>query len=437
MASITFISNPTVGQEHTAENGQVYTWTGDKWQSNATLNSGQSSLPEDAPGYLSNDGAGNLAWGPVEGTFSGDYNDLINKPTLTTGPQGPQGIQGEPGPAGADGATGPQGPSGEGLINQTLILNNVSASTVNNAAVPEWSASYTGTGGQLLVKAEIVAYSSGSTGTRNWYLKKNGTTVATGSFYFNTANEHTTLPAIQYIDTSGSTAAATWSITVGSGLYVDVNDRCTITVTEYTGVTSLNVSSLTASGDVSGQNLIASNASGNEGGEIQLAKSPNSTLTGSNIIIDQYIDKVRFFESGGTSRGAYIDLTQASASVGTLLNNRVAALVNAGTFVTMDNIKATVTTGGYRGLSLASVSGTFNINIGGNYSGPTVGSSGTAGTMTITTTASGSVFSWGFPSQGDTSTYIITDTTNGRAYRITLQIGNGYNNNMISIERLI
>lgn len=429
MASITFISNPTVGQEHTAENGQVYTWTGDKWQSNATLNSGQSSLPEDAPGYLINDGTGNLAWGPVEGTFSGDYNDLINKPTLTTGPQGPQGIQGEP---------GPQGPSGEGLINQTLILNNAAPSTAYVAQdVPQWSAAYTGTGGQLLVKSEITGWVNGSTGTRNWYLKKNGTTVATGSFYFNTANEHTTLPAIQYIDTSGSTTATTWSITVGSGLTVDSNDRCTITVTEYTGVTSLNVSNLTAAGNVSATTLISSYSAGDEGGEIHLAQAATSTLGGDNIIIDSYADRLRIFESGGTSRGAYIDLSQASASVGTLLNNRVAALVNAGTFVTMDNIKATVTTGGYRGLSLASVSGTFNINIGGNYSGPTVGSSGTAGTMTITTTASNSVFSWGFPSQGDTSTYIITDTTNGRAYRITLQIGNGYNNNMISIERLI
>ena len=120
-----------------------------------------------------------------------------------------------------------------------------------------------------------------------------------------------------------------------------------------------------------------------------------------------------------------------------MLNNRVAALVNAGTFVTMDNIKATVTTSGNRGLSLASVSGTFNINIGGNFSGPTVGNGGSGGTMTITTTASGSVFNWGFPNQSDTSTYIITDTTNSRAYRIILQIGGSYNNNMISIERLV
>lgn len=167
------------------------------------------------------------------------------------GATGPQGLAGATGPAGATGATGPQGPSGENLSNETIILNNVAPTTsYTNQAIPEWSAAYTGTGGQLLVKADVMAWVTGSTGTRNWYLKKDGTTVATGSFYFNNANVHTTMPTIQYIDTTGSTTAATWSITVGSGLTVDTNDRATITVTEYTGVTSLNVSSLTASGNV-------------------------------------------------------------------------------------------------------------------------------------------------------------------------------------------
>ena len=348
---------------------------------------------------------------------------------------GSDGVQGIQGIQGIDGLTGPQGPSGQGLINQTIILNNVAASVVTNAAVPEWSASYTGTGGQLLVTADITAFSS-SSATRNWYLKKNGSTVATGSIYFNTTSSHLTMPSLQYIDTSGSTAAATWSITLGPGLSADVNDHCTILVTEYTGVTSLNISSLIASGDVSGQNLLSTNAVGNEGGEINLAKSPNSTLSGTNVVIDQYADKIRFFEGGGTNRGTYIDLTQAGASVGTLLNNRVAALVNAGSFVTMDNIKATVTTSAPRGLSLATVSGSFACNIGGTYGMTSGGAGGQAGTLTITTTASSSVFGWGFFNQGDTSTYILTDTTNSRAYRITLQIGNGYNNNMISIERL-
>ena len=174
----------------------------------------------------------------------------------------------------------------------------------------------------------------------------------------------------------------------------------------------------------------------NEGGEIDFGKAPNSTLTGTNVVIDQYVDRFRFFEAGGTTRGAYIDLSQAAAGVGTLLNNRVSGIVNSGTFVTMDLLKATVTTSGNRGLSLAATTGLFSIYIGGNYA-TNGGANGSAGGATITTSASASQFNWNFVGAGDISTYVITDITNNRAYRITLQIGGGYLNNMISIERLV
>jgi len=112
------------------------------------------------------------------------------------------------------------------------------------------------------------------------------------------------------------------------------------------------------------------------------------------------------------------------------------ALVNAGTFVTMDNLKATVTTSSNRGLSLAAVSGSFNIRIAGTYAiaGGTGGS--TAG-VNITTTPSTSMFGWDFVGAGDLATYVITDTTNNRAYRVTMHIGYLYNDNTICIERLV
>jgi hypothetical protein len=188
-------------------------------------------------------------------------------------------------------------------------------------------------------------------------------------------------------------------------------------------------------GFFSAPTLKSTNASGNEGGEIQLALAPNATISG-GIVVDSYVDRVRIFESGGTTRGAYIDLSQAAAGVGTLLNNRVSGLVNAGTFVTMDLIKATVTSSGNRGLSLAATTGSFNINISATYGG-IGGAGGAAGTGTINTTPSSSQFGWNFASQAEASTYIITDTTNNRAYRITLQIGASFNNNLISIERLV
>ncbi len=170
---------------------------------------------------------------------------------------------------------------------------------------------------------------------------------------------------------------------------------------------------------------------------IQLTKASGSTLSGTTVNVDTNGNKIRFFESGGSNKGAYIDISQASSGTNTLLNNRVSSFVNAGTFVTMDNIKATVTTSGNRGLSLSTVSGTFNAYISGTYTFEIGGGGSTGGTTNFITTPSSSVLGFNFAGAGDTCVYIITDTTNNRCYRITLVIGPSYLNNMISIERLI
>lgn len=64
--------------------------------------------------------------------------------------------------------------------------------------------------------------------------------------------------------------------------------------------------------------LISSNASGDEGGEIKLIKAPNAAISG-NIIIDNYQNKIRFFEDAGTNRGYFLDLPTGSAGVGSQL----------------------------------------------------------------------------------------------------------------------
>ena len=128
---------------------------------------------------------------------------------------------------------------------------------------------------------------------------------------------------------------------------------------------------------------------------------------------------------------------QGPAGIG--LKGFVSAYVNAGTFVTLDNIKCTVTTGGSRGLSVAAVSTPFNASISGTF-GYVSGVGGSATSYPgpqYTITPSGSFFGWSFPNAGDGSTYLINDYTNWRFYRVTLMIGPGYNNNFISIERLI
>ena len=116
-----------------------------------------------------------------------------------------------------------------------------------------------------------------------------------------------------------------------------------------------------------------------------------------------------------------------------------AGYVDAGQFVTLDNLKFTVTTGGQRGLTVAAVTGTVNLMISGTFgyiSG--VGGSATTQAYTYTTTPNmtGSWFGWSFPNQGDGSVYLVNDVTNYRFYRVTLMIGPGYTKNFISIERL-
>jgi len=113
--------------------------------------------------------------------------------------------------------------------------------------------------------------------------------------------------------------------------------------------------------------------------------------------------------------------------------------VNAGQFVTLDNLKFTVTTSGNRGLSCATVSGTATLSISATYScnGGGNGHSTAWPGATYNTTPSGSWFGYHFPNAGDGSTYIVNDYNNGRVYRIILMIGPYYNNNFISIERLL
>jgi hypothetical protein len=77
---------------------------------------------------------------------------------------------------------------------------------------------------------------------------------------------------------------------------------------------------ITATGNVSGNYLLATNSSGDEGGEILLSKPvTNTTIAGTGITIDVFQNKLRFFEQGGSARGYYIDLTSGGNSASTNL----------------------------------------------------------------------------------------------------------------------
>ena len=288
-----------------------------------------------------------------------------------------------------------------------------------------------GVGGITLANISVTSNSPSGNGSLT-YNNSTGVFTFTPADLSSVAGNYGNSNVVTLLSSFGSNSiTTTGNITAGN---ISGNISITGNVTGTSPNVTLVAGSYSATFDNTGV-LTLPAGGGNEGAEIDFTKSPNSTLSGNFVAIDQYVDRIRFFESGGNVRGAYIDMSQAAAGVGTLLNNRVSGLVNSGTFVTMDLLKATVTTSGNRGLSLAATTGSFSIQIGGSYS-VSGGVGGSSGTATITTTPSSSQFNWNFGAN-DIATYIITDTTNSRAYRITLQIGASFNNNMISIERLV
>jgi hypothetical protein len=357
----------------------------------------------------------------------------------------------------------------EKTTNQTLVGNSTditfNATTATNGGITQSAGVFTLTAGKTyLLEASLGVSQFTSNSAYIWYSwvdattnaqldQSNGGGGAVGSsgvaipVTWTGIDNYTSTAKIIYTPVTTQTVKLRITDATGTCSVLAIGTKATImqiantfslnTIDTMTLTGALTATgSITSVGNVTGNILVSTNAVANEGGEVQLAKAATSTLSGSNVIIDQYVDRIRVFEGGGAARGAYIDLNQAAAGVGTLLNNRVSGLVNAGTYVTMDLLKATVTTSGNRGLSLAATTGSFGIFIGGNYA-LNGGSNGSSGSGTINTTASTSQFAWNFTGAGDISTYIITDTTNSRAYRITLQIGASYNNNLISIERLV
>ena len=145
-------------------------------------------------------------------------------------------------------------------------------------------------------------------------------------------------------------------------------------------------------------------------------------------------ERVRIDNSGNFNITGKLNIGDPTGNVSTKLVGRV----TAGTFLTFENLKFSVTTTGQRGLSIATVSGSVNLYVEGKYNNAsnTIYGSRTDTAITYSTSPSGSLFGWGFNSAGDTIIYHFTDPDNSRMYRVTLIIMPSYINNFISIERL-
>jgi hypothetical protein len=233
-----------------------------------------------------------------------------------------------------------------------------------------------------------------------------------------------------------------------TGNVVGTSPNVTITAGSY-GWTFDNTGNLQGNITFTGANVLINNSSGaggsDEGGQLNFAAATANTSLNGPIAIDVYQNKMRFFETTGNNRGAYLDLSQASTSAGTLLNNRVsAANLALNTSLTFDNLAIQIKTQNAGvWIFAATVSGTatyqyaITYQIGG---GTNTTAQGTNSTMSATTTPTSiGLTSWSFATAAQLVTVVLTDTTANKMYRITWQITTGSSpfGSFVSIERLV
>ena len=317
----------------------------------------------------------------------------------TPGPQGdmgPRGEKGEPGPAGKDGLPGAQGPKGDtgaqGPKGDTGPKGDSGGSTSFNIPQTGGSASYVNLGTWTTVNEgttlymRIVAHCG-----YNTEFSQNQVT----ELYFKTSNGQSNKNGF-YGDGSASRNTALGSnVSAPSIFKVIQNSLTSYTLYGYFGTWS-------------------------NGSHYTVSTDPASSWTHTGTLTQ------------GEPPGTFIYIIPTVSDFKSISN-----YVDAGQFVTLDNIKATVTTSGNRGLSVAAVSGSFQAHISATFGYVNgVGGNATTSAATYTTTPSGSWFGYNFPNAGDGSQYLVNDVTNNRFYRITLMIGPGYSKNFISIERL-
>jgi type IV secretory pathway VirB6-like protein len=114
-------------------------------------------------------------------------------------------------------------------------------------------------------------------------------------------------------------------------------------------------------------------------------------------------------------------------------------MVNAGIDVTLGNLKARIPTAGNRSLQVSTVSGTYTVYGSGTINSGAIASGAIDGAtpLSVTTTPAYLKSSTNLGGAGYTEIWTIMDTGNTIACRISLIIGTSFNNNMISIERLV
>jgi len=118
------------------------------------------------------------------------------------------------------------------FFKKTILLNSVVPGTYSGQAnIPQWSASYTASGGTVEIRVNLTAFTLGA-GMTSFRLLRDGVVIDTNPFYFNNGNTHTTIPDLIAL-IPNETGTHTYAVQIGPNIYVDPNDNCNMVVTEY------------------------------------------------------------------------------------------------------------------------------------------------------------------------------------------------------------
>jgi hypothetical protein len=118
-----------------------------------------------------------------------------------------------------------------------------------------------------------------------------------------------------------------------------------------------------------------------------------------------------------------------------LTANRASGMVGLGVAVTLDGVRFRLAPSGNISLQMATVSGTAGID-GQREALNNAGFSTALHTVVATTTWTYLDPALNFTFAGNVQRYTYINQTTNRAYRVTMVVDSGYNQNAISIERL-
>ena len=189
---------------------------------------------------------------------------------------------------------------------------------------------------------------------------------------FNDSATSTFVPGTSAFDLGSSSLR--WNFYGTGGNFTGVISTSSSTASTSTTTGALTVAGgMGVVGDVfvssaSGSKLSVMQSSGDEGGEIFLNKAVTNTTLTTGVTVDVWQNRIRFFETGGTNRGAYIDLTACSTSVGTnlLSSGSGSGISNLNGLTATTQTFATGTSGTDFNISSSTSTHTFNIPYAGS-----------------------------------------------------------------------